>query len=104
MTGARGSRASRHVPQSPFGTKFELVVAIETERPGAMQFTKLPGGPADEDRLELTWQLRVNGSTQIEFAFEAAVSFLPAFLPVGGAGDAIAEAILDAATTAFTSR
>ena len=100
----RLARVELHVPQSPFGTDFELVIAVETERPGAMQFTKLPDGPADEDRLELMWRLSENGSTQIEFEFEAVVSFVPGYLPVGGAGDVIAEAILDAATTAFTSR
>ena len=97
-------RVELHVPQSPFGTHFELVVVVQAERPGAMQFTKVPNGPADPDRLELTWRLTENGSTQIEFEFDAAVSFVPGYLPVGSAGDAIAEAILGAATAAFTSR
>ena len=94
-------RVALHVPQSPFGTDFEFTVAVEADHPEAMQFTRLPEGPADMDRLELTWRLRENGSTEIELAFDAAVSFVPAYLPVGGAGDVIAEAILDAATTAF---
>lgn len=97
-------RVELHVPQSPFGTDFELVVAVRAARPRAMQFTKVPDGPADPDRLELTWQLTENGSTQIQFEFDAAVSFVPGYLPVGSAGDVIAEAILNAATTAFTSR
>ena len=101
---ARLVRVELHVPRSPFGTDFELVVVVEAQRPEAMQLTKLPDGPADADRLELTWRLSENGSTQIEFEFDAAVSFVPGYLPVGGAGDVIAEAILDAATRAFTSR
>ena len=100
----RLARVELHVPQSPFGTDFELLVLIEGERPDAMQFTKLPAHPADQDRLELTWRLRQGGNTEIEFEFDAAVSFVPGYLPVGGAGDLIAEAILDAATAAFTSR
>ena len=44
---------------------------------------------------------REGGSTEIEFEFDAAVSFVPGYLPVGTVGDAIAEAILDAATTAL---
>lgn len=94
-------RVALHVPQSPFGTDFAFTVAVEADRPEAMQFTKLPEGPTDLDRLELTWRLRENGSTEIEFEFDAAMSFVPAYLPVGGAGDVIAEAILGAATTAF---
>jgi ribosome-associated toxin RatA of RatAB toxin-antitoxin module len=97
-------RVELHVPQSPFGTDFELLVAIHADRPGAMRFTKVPDGPADPDRLELTWQLTESGSTQIEFEFDAAMSFVPGYLPVGSAGDAIAEAILNAAAAAFTSR
>jgi ribosome-associated toxin RatA of RatAB toxin-antitoxin module len=97
-------RVELHVPQSPFGTDFELVVAVQADRPRAMQFTKVPDGPADQDRLELIWQLSENGLTQIEFEFDAAVSFVPGYLPVGSAGDAIADAILGAATAAFTGR
>jgi ribosome-associated toxin RatA of RatAB toxin-antitoxin module len=100
----RLARVELHVPQSPFGTDFKLLVLIEGDRPETMQFTKLPVDAADEDRLELIWRLRENGITEIEFEFDAAVSFVPGYIPVGGAGDLIAEAILDAATAAFTSR
>jgi ribosome-associated toxin RatA of RatAB toxin-antitoxin module len=96
------ARVELHIPQSPFGTDFELVMAIEAEHPEAVLFTKLPAGPSDQDRLELSWRMRENGATEIEFEFDAAVSFVPGYLPVGSAGDAIAEAILGAATTAFT--
>lgn len=99
----RLARVELHVPQSPFGTDFELLVLIEGD-PDAMQFTKLPSNAADQDRLVLVWRLRENGKTEIAFEFDAAVSFVPGYLPVGGAGDLIAEAILDAATTAFMGR
>jgi ribosome-associated toxin RatA of RatAB toxin-antitoxin module len=94
-------RVEIYVPQSPFGTDFSFVVAVEADRPARMQFTKLPNGPADEDRIEVTWRMREAGWTEIEFEFDAEVSFVPGYLPVGGAGDVIAEVILDAATTAL---
>jgi hypothetical protein len=49
---------------------------------------------------------RENGTTEIEFEFEfdAPVSFVPGYLPLRGAGDLIPDAILEAATAAFTSR
>ena len=97
----RLARVELYVPQSPFGTDFSLTVAVQADRPAAMQFTKLPNGPADEDRLEITWRMRENGWTEIEFEFDAVISFVPGYLPVGAAGDVIAEAILDAATNAF---
>jgi len=97
----RLARVEIYVPQSPFGTDFSFMVAVEADRPAKMRFTKLPDGPADEDRIELTWRIRENGRTEIEFEFDAAVSFVPGYLPVGSAGDVIAEIILDAATSAF---
>jgi ribosome-associated toxin RatA of RatAB toxin-antitoxin module len=98
---ARLARVEIYVPQSPFGTDFSFIVAVEADRPAKMQLTKLPDGPADEDRIKLTWRMRENGWTEIEFEFDAVVSFVPGYLPVGSAGDVIAEVILDAATTAF---
>jgi ribosome-associated toxin RatA of RatAB toxin-antitoxin module len=79
----RLARVELHVPQSPFGTDFELVVAVEADRPETMQFTKLPDGPADEDRLELTWRLSENGSTQIEFSSTRWCRSCPATCPSG---------------------
>jgi ribosome-associated toxin RatA of RatAB toxin-antitoxin module len=97
----RLARVAVHVPQSPFGTDFSFVVSVQDDRPAAMQFTKLPDGPTDQDRLELMWRVRENRSTEIEFEFDAAVSFVPGYLPVGAFGDVIAAAILHAATTAL---
>ena len=42
-------RVGLHVPQSPFGTDFAFTVAVEADHPEAMQFTKLPEGPTDQD-------------------------------------------------------
>ena len=95
------ARVELHVPQSPFGTEFSLTVAVHADRPESMRFVKLADGPSDQDRLEISWRMRENGPTEIEFEFDAAVSFVPGYLPVGGAGDAIAQAILGAATSAF---
>jgi hypothetical protein len=91
------ARVQLYVPQSPFGKDFELVVAVRTDPPRAVRFTRVPDDPADEDRLELTWRMRETASTAIEFEFDAAVSFVPAFLPVGGVGDVIAQTFLHAA-------
>ena len=96
------ARAALHVPQSPFGTDFELFMAVQTERPVAITLTRVPDGPRDPDRLELVWRLAGAGSTQLELEFDAAASFVPSFLPVGGAGDAIAQAAIEAACDALT--
>jgi ribosome-associated toxin RatA of RatAB toxin-antitoxin module len=102
-TGTPGmARACLHIPQSPFGKDFELFLAVRTEAPAAVTLTRVPDGPHDQDRLEMVWRVRGGGSTRLELEFEAAASFVPSFLPVGDAGDAIAQAALDAARDALT--
>jgi ribosome-associated toxin RatA of RatAB toxin-antitoxin module len=95
------ARCELHVPQSPFGTHFELFMAVRTERPATITLTRVPNGKADPDRLEVTWRVRGRRSTQLEVEFDAAASFLPGFIPVGDAGDAIASAAIEAARAAL---
>lgn len=95
------ARAELHVPQSPFGQHFELFVAVQTEAPVAVTLTRVPDGPADQDRLELIWRMEGDGSTWLEFEFDAAASFVPGFFPVGDAGEAIARGAIEAARTAL---
>ncbi|MGN6869734.1 MAG: SRPBCC family protein [Solirubrobacteraceae bacterium] len=95
------ARAELYVPQSPFGTHFELFVAVRTERPGTITLTRVPDGASDEDRLELIWRMHRGRSTRLEFEFDAAASFVPSFVPVGGAGEAIAHAAIEAARSAL---
>lgn len=95
------ARACVHVPQSPFGKDFELFLDVRTEAPVAVTLTRVPDGPRDQDRLELIWRVQAGDSTVLELEFEAAASFVPSFLPVGDAGDAIAQAGLDAARNAL---
>lgn len=96
------ARAAVHVPQSPFGTDFELFVAVRTVPPVTITLTRLPQGPSDPDRLELIWRVAGGGSTELELEFDAAASFVPGFLPLGDAGDAIARAAIEAARAALT--
>ena len=96
------ARAAVHVAQSPFGKDFELFMAVQTEPPFAVTLTRVPDGPHDEDRLELTWRVANSGATKLALEFDAAASFVPSFLPVGDAGDAIAQAAVEAALAALT--
>ena len=95
------ARIELHVPQSPFGTQFELFLAVRTQSPVAVTLTRVPDGPSDPDRLELTWRVQDVAPTRLEFEFDAAASFLPSFVPLGGAGEAIAQAAIDSARAAL---
>lgn len=95
------ARAELHIPQSPFGTHFELLMAVRTERRTMVTLTRVPNGKADPDRLEVTWSMRGRRPTQLEVEFDAAASFVPGFVPIGDAGDAIARAAIKAARAAL---
>jgi ribosome-associated toxin RatA of RatAB toxin-antitoxin module len=96
------ARAAVHVKHSPFGQDFDLLMAVRTEPPVIVTMTRLPNGPTDPDRLGLTWRVEIGRPTQLEFEFEGAASFVPAFFPVGDAGDAIARAAVEAARDALS--
>jgi ribosome-associated toxin RatA of RatAB toxin-antitoxin module len=96
------ARAAVHVAQSPFGKDFELIIEVRTVRPSAITLTRVPHGPRDPDRLELIWRVQREGPTLLELEFDAAASFVPGFLPVGDAGNAIARAAIEAAREALS--
>jgi ribosome-associated toxin RatA of RatAB toxin-antitoxin module len=91
------ARARLRIPRSPLFREFELLVAVRTQWPQAVYLTRIPYEPSDEERMQLAWRLSDAGRTRIELEFEAAVSFLPAFLPLAGAGDKIARTVLEGA-------
>jgi hypothetical protein len=90
-------RASAELELAP-GDCFELL----TEPPFAITLTRVPNGRHDPDRLELIWRVGGAESTWLELEFDAAASCVPGFLPVGDAGDAIAQAAIEAARDALT--
>jgi len=87
-----------HVAQSPFAKTFEFDVAIRAEPHAAVTLSRLPSGPSDADRVSLSWSPHTEDrGTRIGLVFAAAVSFLPAALPLPGVGDLIARTLLDTA-------
>jgi ribosome-associated toxin RatA of RatAB toxin-antitoxin module len=93
--------AEVHVEESPFGKDFELIVEIETESTRTLRMTRIPNDPDDMNHLEARWRLKAGRQTTIAFEFGARISFLPALLPLGDAGDVIAAAVLEAAASAL---
>ena len=96
------ARAAVHVAQSPFGQDFELFVRMRTVPPVAVTLMRVPTGPSDPDRLVLNWRVGGEEYARLALEFDAAASFVPSFLPVGDAGDAIARAAIDAARDALS--
>lgn len=98
--------AQLHIAQSPIRKDFNVILSVTTDGHEAVRLTRVPEDSSDRDQLSLNWSLRSNegsnGGTRIGLEFEAAASFLPQFLPLGGVGDTIAETVLVAATTALS--
>jgi ribosome-associated toxin RatA of RatAB toxin-antitoxin module len=93
-----------HVKQSPIAKDFELTVAVRTDPSHTVHISRLPNEPTDEEALELVWRIEGDGGgdqARLEVRFEAQVSFLPRFLPVGGVGDMIARALMSSAVKAL---
>ena len=87
-----------HVAHSPFGKTFEFDAAVRARALRAVDLSRLPTGPSDTERFLLSWSLSDDPhGTRIALEFAAAVSFLPALLPLPGVGDLIAGTLLDAA-------
>ena len=97
------ARARVHIARGPFGHEFELLVTVRTDWPHAVHLTRIPYEPSDEERMRLAWRLKDDGGTLIELEFEAAVAFLPRFLPLPGIGDLIAESVLKGAATTLAA-
>ncbi len=93
--------AQVHVEQSPFGKDFEVEVEVAAEGPRTIRLTRVATDKRDADRLELFWRLESADGTTVTLEFAAQVSLLPAWLPVGDAGNAIARAALEAAADAI---
>lgn len=96
------ARAEVHIKHSPFGQDFELLMEVRTEPPVTVTMRRLPNGRTDPDRLALTWRVERAAPTQLEFEFDGAASFVPGFVPLGDAGDAIARAAIEAARDALS--
>ncbi len=92
-----------HVKQSPIAKDFELTVAVRAEPPHVVHISRLSNEPTDQEALEVVWRIEgdAHQETWIELRFDAEVSFLPRFLPVGRVGDMIARALLGSAAKAL---
>ncbi|MBV8991320.1 MAG: hypothetical protein JO372_22405 [Solirubrobacterales bacterium] len=100
--GASKARATLRVARGRFVKEFELLVAVRAERPKAVYIERIPHEPSDEEGLQLIWGLKGDQErTHIELRFAAAISSLPSFLPLGGAGDQIARSLVQGVTRAL---
>jgi hypothetical protein len=70
--------------------RFEITVTVEDD---AVILSRIPDSSSDPERLEVHWRL-APGQLGVELAARLEV---PRLLPVGGAGDSVAQGFADAA-------
>jgi ribosome-associated toxin RatA of RatAB toxin-antitoxin module len=77
---------------------FDLVLAVTLEEPRTVKLARVGGS----QRFELTWHVREDVDTQIELDLYAKLR-VPGFVPLEGAGNAMAKQFVAAAKTALIS-
>ncbi len=102
---ASKARAKLRVARGRFARDFELIVAVRAEPPKAVYIERIPHGPSDQERLQLTWALQAaqpeDGRTQLALSFATALTSLPSLLPLGGAGDQMARSLVEGVARAL---
>lgn len=89
---ARRARTSVHLAFGPLANdyRFEVTIAVE---PAAVILARVPDSASDPERLKIHWRVRPQ---QLGVELTARLE-LPRFLPVGSAGDSVAQGFVEAA-------
>jgi hypothetical protein len=96
------ARGKLHVAVGPLVKDFDLLLAITLEGPRTVKLARVPHGPGDDERFEVTWRLEESHGTRISLELVASLS-VPRFVPVGGIGDSLAQAFVTNAIRALNS-
>ena len=100
---ATQAQTTLHVSYGPVVRSFRLLLAVVVERPTTVTLTRIPHDRSDQEQFEVVWRLQdEGGNTRISLGLDANLS-VPRFVPLGGAGDAMAEGFVAAATKALSA-
>ena len=88
----RQARTSVHLSVGPLAGDFEFEVAVQTE-PSGVVLARVPDHGSDQERLEVRWRV-TPGELGVELVARLDV---PRLLPIGGAGDSVAQGFVEAA-------
>ena len=88
----RRARVTVHLAVGPLANDFKFEISVEVQ-PAAVILARVPHEASDPDKLEVHWQVKP-GELGVDVAARLEV---PRFLPVGGAGDSVAQGFVEAA-------
>lgn len=89
---ASRARTRVHLALGPLANHYDFEVTV-TVRKSAVLVVRVPDSPTDEERLEIHWRVRP-GRLGVDLTARLDV---PRFLPIGGAGDSVAQGFVEAA-------
>jgi hypothetical protein len=88
----RRARTTVHLAVGPLANDFHFEVSVDVSPPFVV-ISRLPSSGPDPERLEVRWEVH-HGNVRVEV--EARLS-VPRMVPVGGAGDSVAQGFAEAA-------
>jgi ribosome-associated toxin RatA of RatAB toxin-antitoxin module len=95
------ARAKLHVSVGPLVRDFDLLLAVEADRPSLVRLSRIRHDESDLEEFQVTWHLdQQNGGTRIRLELDAHLS-VPRLLPLGGLGDSLAQGFVEAAARAL---
>jgi ribosome-associated toxin RatA of RatAB toxin-antitoxin module len=90
-----------HVERGPLTKDFNLVMTVNVDpSAGTIALRRVPHGPDDPERFDVTWRVDDANSTRIRLELAANLS-VPRLVPLGGVGDHLAQGLVSAATRAL---
>lgn len=87
---------SLHLSYGPVSRDLDLLLAVRVRRPGLVQLTHVPRGPASGASFDATWRLEDRAGTHLELELDATMP-VPRLVPLGRVGDAFAAGFMQAA-------
>lgn len=94
------ARTKLHVERGPLTKDFDLVMSVKVDPAGTIMLKRIPHGPSDPERFDVTWRVDDAESTRIRLDLAANLS-VPRLVPLGGVGDSLAQGMVGAATRAL---
>jgi hypothetical protein len=91
-----------HLSWGPVSRDLDLLLAVRVQRPGLVQLSHVPRGPAGGASFDATWRLEDRAGTHLELELDATMP-VPGLVPLGGVGDAFADGFMEAAVRGLES-
>ncbi|HLY51002.1 MAG TPA: SRPBCC family protein [Solirubrobacteraceae bacterium] len=88
----RRARTTVHLALGPLANDFHFEIAVATA-PSEVVLSRVEEEPSDPERLEVRWQV-APGRLSVDVSARLSI---PRFLPVGGAGETVAQGFVEAA-------